>query len=130
MTAGTLIGVDLRQDGPSFVVAGPPRSGRSNALVVMASTLGARGARVVVVAPRPSPLTTMADLPGVWPCCPAVPRTRRPSPALSRKVDQPSSWSMTPSWSARVRSPIRSFNYCGMPGTGRSPSRLRGTARI
>jgi len=52
--------VDLAEVGPGFVVAGPPRSGRSNALVVMARSLARRGARVLVVTARPSPLARLA----------------------------------------------------------------------
>ena len=44
-----------------FVIAGPPGSGRSTALLTLATQLLATGARVVAVAPRPSPLR---DLPG------------------------------------------------------------------
>lgn len=54
-------GVDLLGDEPTFIVAGPPKSGRSTVLTTMATTLLAGGASVVVVAPRPSPLR---DLPG------------------------------------------------------------------
>jgi S-DNA-T family DNA segregation ATPase FtsK/SpoIIIE len=44
-----------------FVVSGPPRSGRSTALLSIGRQLLASGARVVAVAPRPSPLR---ELPG------------------------------------------------------------------
>jgi S-DNA-T family DNA segregation ATPase FtsK/SpoIIIE len=39
-----------------FVVAGPPRSGRSTALLTLARQLQVAGSRVLAVAPRPSPL--------------------------------------------------------------------------
>jgi S-DNA-T family DNA segregation ATPase FtsK/SpoIIIE len=51
--------IDL--SGGGFVIAGPAGSGRSTALLTIATQLRARGARVVAVAPRPSPLR---DLPG------------------------------------------------------------------
>jgi S-DNA-T family DNA segregation ATPase FtsK/SpoIIIE len=44
------VGVDLAGDGPGFLVAGPPRSGRSTALMTLASCLQARGTPVVLVA--------------------------------------------------------------------------------
>ena len=50
--------VDLAATG-GFMVAGPARSGRSGALVAMARSLAERGARVVAVCPRPSPLAQM-----------------------------------------------------------------------
>ncbi|HWH27459.1 MAG TPA: FtsK/SpoIIIE domain-containing protein [Mycobacteriales bacterium] len=55
------VGVDLAEHLPGFLVAGPPRSGRSSALLGVAEQLTARGLDVVTVAPRPSPLR---DLPG------------------------------------------------------------------
>jgi S-DNA-T family DNA segregation ATPase FtsK/SpoIIIE len=48
--------VRLEQDGPGFVISGPPRSGRSTALLAMAQALQAGGVDLVVLAPRPSPL--------------------------------------------------------------------------
>lgn len=54
-------GVDLADAGPGFVVAGPPRSGRSSALTtIAASLLAAAGPPLVVVTPRPSPLRRLA----------------------------------------------------------------------
>jgi S-DNA-T family DNA segregation ATPase FtsK/SpoIIIE len=44
-----------------FLVAGPPRSGRSTALLTIAAQLRGRGARVVAVAPRPSPLRDLPE---------------------------------------------------------------------
>ncbi|MGF7236048.1 MAG: FtsK/SpoIIIE domain-containing protein, partial [Frankia sp.] len=57
--------IDLTMDGPGFVIAGPPRSGRSSALITVARSLSARGGRLLVVAPRRSPVTDLADVPGV-----------------------------------------------------------------
>ncbi len=57
--------VDLATDGPGFVIAGPPRSGRSSALLTMATTLLDNGARVALVLPRRSPLAALASAPGV-----------------------------------------------------------------
>ncbi|MFI6823505.1 FtsK/SpoIIIE domain-containing protein [Micromonospora sp. NPDC050187] len=59
------ISVDLLTEGPGFVVAGPPRSGRSTALLTMAHSLLAQGTPVSVVTPRRSPLRDLAGLPGV-----------------------------------------------------------------
>jgi S-DNA-T family DNA segregation ATPase FtsK/SpoIIIE len=49
--------VDLADDG--FLVAGPPRSGRSSALLTMTAQLRSAGSRVVAIAPRPSPLRSL-----------------------------------------------------------------------
>jgi S-DNA-T family DNA segregation ATPase FtsK/SpoIIIE len=57
--------LDLCATGPGFVVMGPPRSGRSNALIAMAHSILAGGGRVVAVTSRPSPLTGFAGAPGV-----------------------------------------------------------------
>jgi S-DNA-T family DNA segregation ATPase FtsK/SpoIIIE len=56
---------DLGLHGPGFTIAGPPRSGRSSTLVTMAASLLAGGARVILVAPRPSPLRDLAGAQGV-----------------------------------------------------------------
>lgn len=54
----TSVGVDLA-DGPStFLIAGPPRSGRSNLLASMARSFLEAGTAVVLICPRPSPLRT------------------------------------------------------------------------
>jgi S-DNA-T family DNA segregation ATPase FtsK/SpoIIIE len=57
--------IDFAKIGPGFLVAGPPRSGRSNTLVVMALTLAGQGCSVVGITARRSPLTDLADEPGV-----------------------------------------------------------------
>jgi S-DNA-T family DNA segregation ATPase FtsK/SpoIIIE len=57
--------VDLGRHGPGFVISGPPRSGRSNALMVAARSLIRRGGRVLAVTTRPSPLRDLAGAPGV-----------------------------------------------------------------
>jgi DNA segregation ATPase FtsK/SpoIIIE, S-DNA-T family len=57
--------IDFTKSGPGFVVAGPPRSGRSNALVVMALTLAGQGCSVVGITARRSPLTEVAGEPGI-----------------------------------------------------------------
>ncbi|WP_406318637.1 FtsK/SpoIIIE domain-containing protein [Streptosporangium sp. NBC_01639] len=59
------LGVDLLAHGPGAIVAGPPRSGRSSALLTAAHSLLAQGTPVVLVTPRRSPLRAMADAPGV-----------------------------------------------------------------
>ena len=50
---------------PGFAIAGPPLSGRSSALLVMAGSLLENGAGLVVFAPRESPLRALAGQPGV-----------------------------------------------------------------
>jgi S-DNA-T family DNA segregation ATPase FtsK/SpoIIIE len=50
----TPVALDPAESG--LLVAGPPRSGRSTALLTVATQLRAGGLRVVPVAPRPSPL--------------------------------------------------------------------------
>ncbi|MEV4459426.1 FtsK/SpoIIIE domain-containing protein, partial [Microbispora sp. NPDC049633] len=59
------MGVDLQGQGPAAVIAGPPRSGRSSALVTAARSLLDRGTPVLVVTPRRSPLRDLAGAPGV-----------------------------------------------------------------
>lgn len=50
------VGADLLGDQPTFLVAGPPRSGRSTALCVMAESLLRGGTELVIGAPMNSPL--------------------------------------------------------------------------
>jgi len=59
------LGPDLRNGVPAFIVAGPGRSGRSTILVAMARSFLAAGTRVVLVAPRPTPLCSLAEAAGV-----------------------------------------------------------------
>jgi len=63
--AATTVGVDLAADGPGFLIAGPPRSGRSNALATVAMSLLATGTRIALVLPRRSPLRWLQQQPGV-----------------------------------------------------------------
>ena len=53
--------IDLLESGPGFVVAGPPRSGRSTALATIAIGLRAAGWHTVAVTARPSPLGAFVD---------------------------------------------------------------------
>ncbi|MEU9103476.1 AAA family ATPase [Streptomyces xanthophaeus] len=53
---------------PAFIVAGPPGSGRSTALVNISRSLLAANARVVLVAPKASPLREVAGQSGVVDC--------------------------------------------------------------
>ena len=59
------LGPDLGAGPPTFVVAGPPKSGRSTVLVSMAQSFLAGGAEVVLVTPRSSPLRDLAGTTGV-----------------------------------------------------------------
>jgi DNA segregation ATPase FtsK/SpoIIIE, S-DNA-T family len=52
----TSFGADLAGPAPTFLVAGPPRSGRSNLLAVMTRSLLDAGAETVLLLPRRSPL--------------------------------------------------------------------------
>jgi DNA segregation ATPase FtsK/SpoIIIE, S-DNA-T family len=58
-------GPDLAEGVPAFIVAGPPRSGRSAILASMARSFLTGGARVILVTPRPSPLRSLACAQGV-----------------------------------------------------------------
>ncbi|GAA2153301.1 S-DNA-T family DNA segregation ATPase FtsK/SpoIIIE [Humibacillus xanthopallidus] len=57
--------VDVAGPARRLLVVGPPRSGRSNVLEVVARQLVARGRVVAVVAARRSPLQALASEPGV-----------------------------------------------------------------
>ncbi|ADG76269.1 cell division FtsK/SpoIIIE [Cellulomonas flavigena DSM 20109] len=59
------VGADLAHDAPTFLVAGPGRSGRSTLLAVMAESLLRAGVELVVGAPQRSPLRDLAGRPGV-----------------------------------------------------------------
>ncbi|MQS09557.1 FtsK/SpoIIIE domain-containing protein, partial [Streptomyces alkaliphilus] len=54
------IGFDFAAEGGAFVVAGPPRSGRTTALASMAVSLLMGGTSLVVLAPRESQLRRLA----------------------------------------------------------------------
>ncbi|NUR62827.1 MAG: cell division protein FtsK, partial [Catenulispora sp.] len=58
-------GPDLSDGTATFIIGGPPKSGRSTMLQAMARTLVVQGSSVVLVAPRPSPLRKMASDQGV-----------------------------------------------------------------
>jgi S-DNA-T family DNA segregation ATPase FtsK/SpoIIIE len=61
----TAFGMDLANDAPAFIVAGPSRSGRSTMLAVMTESLLRGGTQVVVLAPRPSILRDLDGRDGV-----------------------------------------------------------------
>lgn len=63
--SGDALWIDLAAEAPGFVVAGPRRKGRSTALLAMARSALAAGVSVVAVAPKKSPLATLAGSPGV-----------------------------------------------------------------
>jgi S-DNA-T family DNA segregation ATPase FtsK/SpoIIIE len=58
-------GADLADGLPAFVIGGPAKSGRSTVLATMARSFLAAGTRVILVAPRPSPLRELGAAPGV-----------------------------------------------------------------
>ncbi|MFF7554955.1 FtsK/SpoIIIE domain-containing protein [Streptomyces olivaceus] len=58
-------GPDLADGVPSFVIAGPAKSGRSTVLMNVAQSLLAQGARLVVAAPRQSPVRQLDGREGV-----------------------------------------------------------------
>ncbi len=58
-------GIDLREEGPGLVVAGPPRSGRSTALLTMTRSLLEAGTPVLLITPRRSPLRALEGEAGV-----------------------------------------------------------------
>jgi S-DNA-T family DNA segregation ATPase FtsK/SpoIIIE len=60
-----LQGLDVRDEGPGLVVAGPPRSGRSTTLMTMARALIDGGTPVVAITPRRSPLRSLDGASGV-----------------------------------------------------------------
>ncbi|MFD0055839.1 FtsK/SpoIIIE domain-containing protein [Streptomyces sp. NPDC127168] len=58
-------GPDLADGVPSFVIAGPAKSGRSTVLMNVAQSLLAQGTRLVVAAPRQSPMRQLDGADGV-----------------------------------------------------------------
>ena len=58
-------GLDVRDEGPGLVIAGPPRSGRSTTLLAMTRSLLAKDTPVVVITPRRSPLRSLEGEKGV-----------------------------------------------------------------
>jgi S-DNA-T family DNA segregation ATPase FtsK/SpoIIIE len=61
----TAAGPDLARGVPCFIVAGPAKSGRSTILMSMAWSFLAAGTPLIVAAPRPSPLRSLAGAAGV-----------------------------------------------------------------
>ncbi|MDI5966569.1 FtsK/SpoIIIE domain-containing protein [Streptantibioticus silvisoli] len=60
------MGPDLASAAPAFIIAGPPRSGRSTALLTVTRSLLSVGTQVVLAAPRrQSPLRRLKNAPGV-----------------------------------------------------------------
>ncbi len=59
------VGADLLRDQPTFLVAGPSRSGRSTVLSVMAESLLRNGTELVIAAPAMSPLRALDGRHGV-----------------------------------------------------------------
>ncbi|MEU9975918.1 FtsK/SpoIIIE domain-containing protein [Streptomyces sp. NPDC051014] len=61
----TAFGPDLAQGVPAFVIGGPAKSGRSTSLLGFARSYLAQGVRIVVAAPRMSPLRDLEGQEGV-----------------------------------------------------------------
>ncbi|MEV8309934.1 FtsK/SpoIIIE domain-containing protein [Streptomyces flavidovirens] len=61
----TGFGPDLAQGVPAFVIAGPAKSGRSTVLMNLARSYLAQGVRLVVAAPRTSPVRELEGQEGV-----------------------------------------------------------------
>ncbi|MCX4788547.1 FtsK/SpoIIIE domain-containing protein [Streptomyces sp. NBC_01221] len=59
------IGVDLEESGPGFLIAGPPKSGRSTSLLVAARTLLDQQVPLILVTPRRSLLRVLETEAGV-----------------------------------------------------------------
>ncbi|CCK28253.1 cell division FtsK/SpoIIIE [Streptomyces davaonensis JCM 4913] len=59
------LGIDLEENGPGFVIAGPPKSGRSTLLLAATESLLRAGTPVVLVTPRRSPLRDLEGREGV-----------------------------------------------------------------
>jgi DNA segregation ATPase FtsK/SpoIIIE, S-DNA-T family len=58
-------GLDLNEDGPGLVIAGPGRCGRSTTLLTMARSLLRAQTPILVITPRRSPLRSLEGEPGV-----------------------------------------------------------------
>ncbi|MFC4033627.1 FtsK/SpoIIIE domain-containing protein [Streptomyces polygonati] len=58
-------GPDLSDGLPAFVIGGPGKSGRSTLLLTLARGYQRQGVKLVVAAPRPSPVRELAGGPGV-----------------------------------------------------------------
>ncbi|MDO0926338.1 FtsK/SpoIIIE domain-containing protein [Streptomyces sp. TG1A-8] len=61
----TALGPDLARGVPAFVIGGPAKSGRSTVLLNFARSCLEQGVRLVVAAPRPSPLRELDGRDGV-----------------------------------------------------------------
>jgi S-DNA-T family DNA segregation ATPase FtsK/SpoIIIE len=61
----TGFGPDLAQGVPAFVIAGPAKSGRSTVLANLARGYLSQGVRLVIAAPRPSPILQLDGQEGV-----------------------------------------------------------------
>ena len=58
-------GLDVTEDGPGIVVAGPPRSGKSTTLLTMAQSLLRASTPILLITPRRTPLRALDGTPGV-----------------------------------------------------------------
>jgi S-DNA-T family DNA segregation ATPase FtsK/SpoIIIE len=82
------VGVDFADTSPTFSVVGPPGSGRSTTLASLAVSLLASGTRLVILAPRESPLRTLGNHPGVR-LITSRPRRPYPFPSLGAAPPDP-----------------------------------------
>ncbi|MFC7645047.1 FtsK/SpoIIIE domain-containing protein [Streptosporangium lutulentum] len=64
----TPLGVDLLAHGPGAVIAGPPRSGRSSALLTATQSLLSRGIPTVLVTPAAARCARWWTRRACWPC--------------------------------------------------------------
>lgn len=62
------LGVDLLAHGPGAVIAGPPRSGRSSALLTATQSLLSRGTPTVLVTPGAARCARWWTCRACWPC--------------------------------------------------------------
>ena len=100
------LGPDLAAGASTFVVAGPPKSGRSTVLVSMVRSFLAGGGEVVIATPRSSPLRALEGTAGR----PGRARPPRTSPRTSSNRCSPRPARSSSSWttpSCTRRSPPR-----------------------
>ena len=123
------VGVNLFEGAPTFLIAGPPKSGRSTVLATMVTTLIAGGASVVVLAPRPSPLRALEGSPGVAAVLTGMDVTEEGSRPCSTASRTACSWSTTASCFGMPRPRTGCATWCAARATAASASCSRGHRR-